>query len=104
MGRENDVLQAEEGGILRGLLLEDVERRSGYLPALERCGQISLYDKLAARAVYDAYALLHGGQRGGVDDAGCLRREAYMEREVVGVPEKLVGAHQRDGVLARDGS
>ena len=53
--------------------MEDVEGRAGDVAALQRFRQVLLDDQLAARAVHDADALLHGGEARGIDDAGGLR-------------------------------
>ncbi len=82
--------------------MEDVEGRSGDLAGLERFGERLFHDELAAGAVHDADALLHDGERGGVDEALCLRGEADVEREVVRLLEDLVDGDEGDVVLASD--
>src|SRR6266851_1028139 len=99
---EDDVVEVVEDRLFERLLVEDVEGRAGDLAGLERFGERLFDDELAAGAVHDAYALLHDGERGGVDEALCLRGEADVEREVVGLLEDLVDGDESDIVLARD--
>ena len=102
VGGEDDVVEVEEGGVLEGLLVEDVEGGSGYLAGLEGFGEGGFDDELAAGAVDDADALLHDGDGGGVDEAFGLGGEAYVEGEVVGGLEDLVDGDEGDVVLTGD--
>ena len=73
------------------------------MAALEGFGEIGFDDELTACAIHDADTLLHGGERGGVDDAFGLGREADVEGEVIGESEKLFGGDEADRVFAGDG-
>ena len=67
--REDHVVELGVGRVLGRLDGEDVESRAGHLAGLERVDQSRVVHQLAARAVDDAHALLHGGEGFGVDDA-----------------------------------
>ncbi len=100
--REDDVVEIAEDGFLERLLVEDVERGAGDLAGLEGFGEGGFDDELAAGAVDDADALLHDGDRGGVDHALGLGGEADVEGEVVGLLEDVVDGDEGDVVLAGD--
>ena len=91
-----------EGGVFEGLLVEDVERCTGYVAGLDGFGECLFDDELAAGAVDDADALLHDGEGGGVDEAFGLGGETDVESEVVGGLEDLVDGDEGDLVLAGD--
>ena len=99
---EDDVVELEEGGVLEGLVVEDVERGPGDLSGLEGFGEGLLDDEFAAGAVHDADALLHDLERGRVDEAFGLAGEADVQGEVVGLLEDLVDGDEGDVVLAGD--
>ena len=99
---EDDVVELEERGVLGRLVTEDVERGSGDVAGLERVDEGRFVDEFAACAVDDANALLHDGERGGVDEAVGLGGEADVQREVVGLLEDLVDGDEGDVVLAGD--
>ena len=101
--RKNHVVEPEIGRVLGRLNGKHVERRARHLAALERSRQIRFHHQLAARAIDDAHALLHGGESLGVDDAVGLRREAHVQREIVGLRKELFHGNQRNAVLARHG-
>jgi len=103
VGGEDDVVEGGEGGVSGGLLVEDVEGGAGDVTGLEGGGQVGFDDELAAGAVDDADAFLHGGEGGGVEDAGGLRGEADVEGEEVGHREELFDGDEADGVFAGDG-
>ena len=71
-------------------------------PRLERGYQRCIIHEFAARAVDDAHALLHRGERLGVDHAGGLRRETDVERDVVRAGKELVERDQANAVFARN--
>ena len=56
---EDDVVEVEEGRVLEGLLVEDVEGGAGDVAGLDGVGEGLFDDELAAGAVDDADALLH---------------------------------------------
>ncbi len=99
---EDDVVEVVEDRLFERLLMEDVERSPGHFAGLERFGEGLFDDEFAAGAVDDADALLHDGERGGVDEAFGLGGEADVEREVVGLLEDLVDGDEGDVVLAGD--
>ena len=93
---EEDVVEIEEGRLLEGLRVEDVERGAGDLAGLDGVGEGLFDDELAAGAVDDADALFHDGERSRVDEAFGLGGEADVEREVVGGLEDLVDGDEGD--------
>ena len=101
--REDDVVETEVRRVFGRLDGEDVEGRAGDVAAFERGDEGRVFDQLAAGAVDDAHALLHGGESLGVDDAVGLRREADVQGEVVGLGEELVERDELDAVFARHG-
>ena len=101
-GLRQDVVELEVGRVLQRLLAEDVERGAGDVAGLDGFGEGFVDDELAARAVHDADARLHDGERVLVDEAFGLRREADVQREEVGVGEDFVDGDEGDAVLARD--
>ena len=80
---QQHVVQVVVRRVLQRLLVEDVERRARDLPGLQALDQRLVHDQLAARAVDDADALLHAGDRLRVDQALGLRRQPDVQREVV---------------------
>ena len=52
-------------------------------PHFKRLRQRLFHDQFAARAVDDADALLHDGNRGRVDDALGLRRQTHVQRQII---------------------
>ena len=81
---------AEQRILLRRLLGEHVEGRAGDLAGIERRAQRRLVDQAAARAIDDAHALLHLGERRGVDDVPGLVGQRRVQRDEIGAPEQLV--------------
>ena len=77
--RQNHVVQFGVRRVFRGLFDKHIQRRAGHLPALQGLDQGRIFNQFAARAVDDAHALLHLGQRFGVDHAGGLRRQAHVQ-------------------------
>ncbi len=67
--REDDVVEFEVGRIFGRLDGEDIERSAGDLAGFEGGDERGIFDQLAARAVDDAHALLHGRKSFRVDDA-----------------------------------
>ena len=89
--RHDHVVAAEERVLGRGLLGEDVERGAGDLARLERGAERLEVDQLAAGAVDDAHAVLHAGERRGVDPVDRLGRLRQVDRDEVGALVELVG-------------
>src|SRR5436309_4992835 len=102
MGREDDVVEVEEGGVFEGLLVEDVEGGAGYVAGFDGLGECLFDDELTAGAVDDADALLHDADGGLVDEAFGLGGEADVECEVVGGLQDLVNGDEGYIVLAGD--
>src|SRR3954453_19718838 len=102
MRGKDDVLEVEEGGILEGLLVEDVEGGAGYVAGFDGIGECLFDDELAAGAVDDANALLHDANGGLIDEAFGLGGEADVEGKVVGGLQDLVDGDEGYIVLAGD--
>ena len=102
VGREQNGVDAEEGRVFDGLLVEDVEGSAGDVARFQGFRESLFDDELAAGAVDDANAFFHDGQGGGVDEALGLGGEADVEGEVVGGLEDFVDGDQGDVVLAGD--
>jgi hypothetical protein len=67
VGRHDDVVATEQRVIGHRLLGEDVERRPGHLARVQRGLERLQVHELAASAVHDSHAVLHLGDRLGVD-------------------------------------
>ena len=78
------------GIAVRRLDLEHVDAGARHLAALQRRDQVGLDDQPAARAVDDAHAVLHLGDRRGVDDVARLVGQRRVQRDEVGAGEQLV--------------
>ncbi len=89
--RHDHVVAAEERVLGRRLLGEDVERGAGDLARVERGAERLEVDQLTARAVDDANAVLHAGERRGVDPVDGLGRLRQVDRDEVGTLVELVG-------------
>jgi len=89
MRRTHHVGMAEQRIAGRRLLGEHVEGGAGDLAGIERDAQGVLIDQAAARAIDDAHALLHCGDRLAVDDAFRLFRERRVQGDNIGAPEQL---------------
>ena len=100
---KDDVVHPEVGRFLWRLDCKHIERCAEDLAALQGGNEIGVFNELAAGAVNDADALRHLCDCLRVDDAGCLRREANVEREVVRPCDKFVERDQLDAGLARYG-
>ena len=88
--RKNDVLEVMKDRLFKRLLMEDIKRSPSNLARFESFRESFFDDKLTTSAVHNADALLHDGERGGVDEPFGLRGEPDMKREVVGLFEYLV--------------
>src|SRR5437762_3657713 len=102
MGREDDVVEVEEGGVFEGLLVEDVEGGAGNVSGFDGVGECLFDDELAAGAVDNANALLHDADGGLVDQAFSLGGEADVEGEIVGGLEDFVDGDEGYIVLTGD--
>ena len=89
--RHDHVVAAEERVLGRGLLGEDVEGGACDLAGVERGAERLEVDQLAARAVDDADAVLHAGERRRVDPVDGLGRLRQVDRDEVGALVELVG-------------
>ena len=92
--RDHLVPGEERVVLLRGLLLEHVERGTCHMAALDGAHQGRLHDQPAPRAVHDADAGPGPGQRIGVDDPPRLVRERDVQGDDVGLAEQLVHRRQ----------
>src|SRR5579883_1087279 len=81
--------------------MEDVKRRAANMAALQSLGQSLFYDQLSASAIDNAHALLHGGERLFINNAGSLWGQAHMQRQIVRFAEQLVLRNQPNRILAR---
>ena len=91
-----------EQRVLGGRLLgEYVEGRAGDMAGIERSAQRHLVDQPAARAIDDAHALLHRGERLGVDDVLGLLGQRRVQGDEIGAPEQLVELDLLDAEIAR---
>ena len=77
------------------LIDEDVEAATAALAGSERGDEGGLIDDAAAGAVHDLHALLHLGERGGVDHAFGLRGQRHVDGDVVGKCEHFVERRHR---------
>ena len=84
--------RAKIGCSVKGSDGEDVEGRAAELARLEAGHQGVEVDQLAAGAVDDAGAVLHRGDRLGVDQADRLRRLRHVQGDQVGAAEQLLDA------------
>ena len=94
VGRDDDVVAGEDRVLGEGLGGEDVERGAAELAGLEAGHQRVEVDQLAAGAVDEAGAVLHRGDRLGVDQADRLRRLRHVQGDQVGAAEHLLDALQ----------
>ncbi len=92
VGRDDDVAAGEDRVLGEGLGGEDVERGAGQLARLQPGQQRVEVDQLAAGAVDEARAVLHRGDRPGVDQADRLRRLRHVQGDEVGAAEHLLDA------------
>ena len=90
MRRAHDILHAEQRVVGRRLDLEHVDAGARHLAALQRFDQVGLDDQAAARAIDDAHAVLHRGDRLGVDDVAGLVGQRRVQRDEIGAGEQLV--------------
>src|SRR5258708_38390912 len=58
VGREDDVVEVEEGRVFEGLLVEDIEGRAGYVAGFDGVGEGRFDDELGAGGAGDTGALL----------------------------------------------
>ncbi len=101
MRGDDDVVAGEDRVLGEGLSGEDVERGAADLAGLEAGEQRVEVDQLAAGAVDDPHAVLHRGDRLGVDQADRLRRLRHVHGDHVGAAEELVElGHALDAELA----
>ena len=105
MRRAHDVWMAEQRILRCRLLDEHVERGARDMAGVERCAQRCLVDQSATRAIDDADALLHRGERLGVDDVLGLLGERRVQRDEVGAPDQIVERRpsRRQAASARSG-
>ena len=76
--------------ITHRLVHEDVQRRAGDVPALQRGQQGILVDEAAARAVDDVRAGRQHGQGAGVDQAARLVGQRRVDGQDVGLRQHVV--------------
>ena len=88
--RQDHVGQRRQRRVLDRLVAVDIERRAAQLSGLQRLDYSGVVQQLATSAVDQPHALLHLADRVGVDHALGLRRQADVQRDVVGLGEDLV--------------
>ena len=87
----------------RRLHAEDIQRGIGHLAAGESFGQRGFVHQFAARAVDDAHAVFHLGERLAGEHALRLRRGRHVQRQVVGGRVELRQVEQFHAEIVRDG-
>jgi hypothetical protein len=90
MRGHDDVGQVEQRVFRRRFLLEHVEGRARDMAGFQKLGQRRLIDQTAARAVDDAHALLGLGQVLRRQDIRRLLGEGHVQRDEIGLRQKLV--------------
>ena len=90
MGSADDVGQAKERVVGRGLDAEHIEPRPRHMAGSQKIGQRLLIHKSAARAVDDAHALLGLFEILPAQDVAGLIGERDMQRDEIGPCEQLV--------------
>jgi len=70
------------------LLVIDIDRRARDAPLGERLDQGLRVDERPARGVHEIGALLHRGDRGGIDDAARALAQHHMDSDDIGVGEE----------------
>ncbi len=96
MRRQGYVGHGRQRRVFDRLVAVNIERDAAQLSGLQGLDYSGVVQQLATSAVDQPHALLHLADRFGVDHALGLRRQAHMQRDVVGLGEDLVERCQRD--------
>ena len=72
MGRMEHIVQADQGAVVGRLGLVNIYGCSGQFALLQRLGQGRFVYKGAARGIDEASAVLHLGNRLGIDHPSCV--------------------------------
>ena len=91
---EQHVLERQQIGMHRRLVLVDVERRAGEQVLLQRPRQRLLVDDRAARRVDEIRRALHARQRALVDQMPRLRRQRHVQRDDVRRDQQAIERHR----------
>ena len=84
-----------------GSVFEHIEGGAGDMARFERVIERVLDDEAAARAIDDAHALLHLGDRRRIDDAARLVGQRRVQRDEIGAAEDVVELDLLDADLDR---
>ena len=96
MRRADDVRQADQVHVFRGLLFKDVQRGPGHLSRDDGVVEVLFVDDPAAGAVDDENALFHFGEGVLVDDAPGFLGHGRVDGDEVGVLQQVVQADEAD--------
>ena len=67
-----------------------VKCRAGNVTGFERCGERSIIDQFATRAIDQPHAALHMRERFRIDDVAGLFSKRRMQRDEIGAPPQFV--------------
>lgn len=90
VGREEDVVQGEQGGVDGGFVLEYIQRCAGYLLGLQGIDQRLLVHVRASGGVDEIGCGAHHGEFACADDMPHLRGIGEVERDEVGGLQEFV--------------
>ena len=90
MRRENYILHRQQRRILQRLFGENIERSGSDVTLFQCLHQIGFIHQFSARAVHQPNAFFHLLDRGLVDHARGLRRQANVQCDVIGRRIELV--------------
>src|SRR6266566_3065711 len=85
----------------RWLLRENIQRRAGNGPRLDRLVQRAFINQPASRAVDNSYALFHPGKSVATNDASRFRSQRCMDGDKIRTCEKIVKRRQLDLQITR---